>query len=315
MVTDYSKINKFVKRPVHPFPSVADIVRSIPAGSHVFFQLALDEDSSKLTTFLLPPGRYRYLRAPMGLTSLSDEWCPHSDRAIHGLPFTKKIVNDIFVWGKSLPELYERIRIIASCCSDLNIAQSKKKFVIGNEISFAGLLLTEKGVKPDPSRILALSDFPVPKDVTGVRSFLGLANQLSGFVPDFSHMSVHLWALTAKKNVFQWLEEHQAEFDKIKHLLTSDIVVMHFDPNLPVTILTDASRLHGLVYAMDHFVNGRFRVVACGSKSLTPTQQHHATIELECLGVHFASDKCSFISKGHLLSVWLRTINLKKVYS
>ena len=56
MVTDYSKINKFVKRPVHPFPSVADIVRSIPAGTkcfakmdaiHGYFQLALDEESSK----------------------------------------------------------------------------------------------------------------------------------------------------------------------------------------------------------------------------------------------------------------------------
>ena len=141
---------------------------------------------------------------------------------------------------------------------------SKKKFVIGNEISFAGLLLTEKGVKPDPARISALSDFPVPKDVTGVRSFLGLANQLSGFVPDFAHMSVNLRALTAKRNVFQWLEEHQEEFDKIKRLLTSDMVVMHFDPNLPVTILTDASHIHGLGYAIGHFVNGRFRVVACG---------------------------------------------------
>ena len=135
-----------------------------------------------------------------------------------------------------MPELYDRIRIIASRCIDLNIALSKKKFVIGNEISFAGLLLTEKGVKPDPARILALSDFPVPKDVTGVRLFLSLANQLSGFVPDFAHMSEQLRALTAKNNVFQWLEEHQEEFDKIKHLLTSDMVVIHFDPTLPVTI-------------------------------------------------------------------------------
>ena len=211
MVTDYSKINKFVKRPVDPCPSVADIVRSIPAGTkffakmdaiHGYFQLALDEESSKLTTFLLPSGRYRYLRALMGLSSSSDEWCRHSDRAIHGLLFTKKIVDDILVWGSSLPELYDRIRVIAARCNDLNIALTKKKFVIGNEISFAGLLLTEKGVKPDPARILALSEFPRPKDVTGVRSFLGLANQLSGFVPDFAHMSVNLRALTAKKNIY-----------------------------------------------------------------------------------------------------------------
>ena len=132
------------------------------------------------------------------------------------------------MWGSSLPELYDRIRVIAARCNDLNIALSKKKFLIGKEISFAELLLTEKGVKPDATRILALSDFPVPKDVTVVRSFLGLANQLSGFVSDFAHMSVRLKALTATKNVFQWLEEHQEEFDKIKRLLTSDMVVIHF---------------------------------------------------------------------------------------
>ena len=134
--------------------------------------------------------------------------------------------------------------------------------------------------------------------MTGVRFFLGLANQLSGFIPDFAHMSVHLRALTAKKNAFLWLQDHQEEFEKINRLFTSDMVIMHFDPNLPVTILTDASQLHGLGYAMGHFINGKFGIVACVSKSLTPTQQRYATIELECLGVHFAVDKCSFYLKG-----------------
>ena len=160
------------------------------------------------------------------------------------------------------------------------------------------MLLTVKGVKPDPGRVSALSDFPVPKDVTWVRSLLGLANQLYGFFPDFTHMSVHLRALTAKKNAFQWLPEHQEDFERIKKLLTIDMVVTHFDPNLPVTLLTDASRLHGLGHAMGHFIDGKFKVVACGSKSLTPTQQRYATIELECLAVHFAVDKCSFYLKG-----------------
>ena len=78
LVTDYTILNKYVKRPVHPFPSVHDIVQSIPSGSkffakldaiHGYFQLALESESSLLTTFLLPTGRYRYLCAPMGLSS------------------------------------------------------------------------------------------------------------------------------------------------------------------------------------------------------------------------------------------------------
>ena len=307
MVTDFTHINRFVIRPVHPFPSVQDIVQCIPAGTaffakmdaiHGYFQLALDEDSSRLTTFLLPSGRYRYLRAPMGLSSSSDEWCRHSDTVLEGLPYARKIVDDILVWAETMPQLVDRVKIIAERCKKINIVLSRKKFEIGSEIAFAGLMISARGIKPDPERIKALTKFPAPRDISGVRSFLGLANQLSGFVPDFAHMTVRLRELTSKKNAFFWGEDHQKEFEQVKDLLTSDMVVTHFNPNLPVTVLTDASRLHGLGFAMGHYVDGRFKLVTCGSKALTPTQQRYATIELECLAVHFAVTKCSFYLKG-----------------
>ena len=108
LVTDYTKLNKFVHRPIHPFPSTHDIMQSIPHGQklfakldavHGYFQLALDEESSFLTTFLLPQGRFRYLRAPMGLNASSDEWCRHSDVAVEGLEWCMKIVDDIIIWA------------------------------------------------------------------------------------------------------------------------------------------------------------------------------------------------------------------------
>jgi len=91
LVTDYTHLNKFVKRPVHPFPSTRDILQAIPSTAKIFakldavhgyFQLGLDEESSYITTFLIPEGRFRYLRAPMGLNASSDEWCFHSDMLI-----------------------------------------------------------------------------------------------------------------------------------------------------------------------------------------------------------------------------------------
>ena len=49
---------------------------------------------------------------------------------------------------------------------------------------------------------------------------------------------------------------------------------------------------------MGHHIEGRFHLVTCGSKALTPTQRRYATIELECLAVQYAIDKCSFYLKG-----------------
>lgn len=77
------------------------------------------------------------------------------DRALEGLAFAKKIVDDILVWADDLPTFYERIRIIARTCQELNIVLSRKKFTIGMELSFAGLIFSAKGIIPDPVRIVA----------------------------------------------------------------------------------------------------------------------------------------------------------------
>ena len=84
LVIDYTRLNQYVRRPVHTFPSTQEILSGIDPQSKVFakldatqgyHQVPLDEDSSKLTTFLLPSGRFRFLRAPIGLSCSSDEFC------------------------------------------------------------------------------------------------------------------------------------------------------------------------------------------------------------------------------------------------
>jgi hypothetical protein len=126
-----------------------------------------------------------------------------------------------------------------------------------------------------PTRISTARQVPLRfqdqghKDTTGVRAFLGLANQLSGFVPDYAHMTVKLRGLTGKNSSFLWLDDLQSEFDKIKDLLTGNLVVTSFDPNREPILLTDASRLHGLSFALGHMVNNQFKIVSCGSKSRT----------------------------------------------
>ena len=77
------------------------------------------------------------------------------------------------------------------------------------------------------------------------------------------------------------------------------MIVRHFDSTKPVVLLTDASRLFGLGYALGHLEHDSsgkdvFKIVRCGSKGLTPTQQRYCTIELECLAIVWAIQKCSF---------------------
>ena len=204
LVTDFTHLNRYVNRQVHPFPSTRDIPQAIPHDAvyfmkmdavHGYFQLALAEESSFLTTFLLQHGKFWYLRAPMGLNASSDEWCCYSDRIITGLSWAKKIVDDTLIWAPNLGELKERAGIVLQRCRELNITISLKKLEMGKKITLAGHIVSQDGIRPDDSKYRAIAEFPTPENVSQLRSFLGLANQLTAFVPDLAHMTATLWPL------------------------------------------------------------------------------------------------------------------------
>ena len=79
---------------------------------------------------------------------------------IEGLPWARKLVDDIIVWAASLEELSLRINEITSRCEKSNIILSKKKFVIGDEKTFAGYRISSADVKPDVDRVKAIKDIP-----------------------------------------------------------------------------------------------------------------------------------------------------------
>ena len=308
LVTDFVWLNQFVERPVHPFEAPKQLIRKLPPGQKVFarfdclhgyFQVLIAEAFRNLTTFLLPSGRYRYCRAPMGLNASGDEFNFRSDLAVAGLTWLLKIVDDILVFAMCLVVLFVRIRMLLQRMREHGIKLSKKKFLVGSSVKFAGYLVTSDGIKPDPDKLKAIREFPRPKDLTALRSFLGLANQLTNFLPDFVQNTSKMRQLLKKNTAWLWTQEIDDEFEKVKLLLTSDAVVKPFDPSLKTQLLTDASRLFGLGYALIQLrSDGPNSLIACGSKSLTPTQQRYSTIEIELLAVKWAVEDNDYYLRG-----------------
>ena len=307
LVTDFSALNKWIERPVTPFPSASEIIEAIPAGSRYFasldaimgyFQVELDEKSSSLTTFLLPDGRYKYTRLPMGAANSGDEWNVRSDPVVEGLPWARKIIDDILVSAPTEETLGGRVREILTRCRERGITISRKKFQWGQEVRFAGFVVSAEGVAPEPEKVQALQDFPTPTDISELRSFLGLANQLGAFTPDMVLMSTEMRKLLKKGTAFLWLEEHEDEFKRMKTLLASFPMVRPFDPRLPTELLTDACRKGLGFMLLQREENGAPRVIKCGSMSLTPAQTRYAIIELEALAISKAIQKCRFYLQG-----------------
>ena len=314
-IYDGKAINKVIDRPTHPFPSPKDIVSTIPSTTklfavfdclHGYWQIPLDEESKALTTFITEFGRYRYCRAPMGLVSSGDEFCLRTDKALADLPGVKKLVDDIIIFGDNIEEIVQRVRKVFQRCEEYGITLSKEKYQFGNRVEFAGYILTDEGISPDPKKIAAIRDFAAPKNPTDLRSWFGLVEQFSDFVPDLKIIMSPLQGLMSTKNAFLWTEEHQKSMDKAKEILTNENgpVRRHFDPSLPVVLFTDASRKGFGFILTQKDEEGHLRLITCSSRFLSDAEKNYSTIELELQAIQWAVHKCRLYLAGTHFTVF-----------
>ena len=308
LVIDYTCLNKYVKCPIHTFPSTQEILSGIDPDSKVFakldatqgyHQVPLDKDSSKLTTFLLPSGRFRFLRAPLGLSCSSDEFCHRSYKIIEGLPGIRKLVDNIlFRQAPDLMTLRDRINKLLKRYKSHNFTLSRRKLEIGEAVEFAGQIVSHNRVQPNTTYLQGIWDFPAPTTVAELSSFLGMINQLSTYHPGIARHTFVLQALLKKNTAFLWLEVHQAAFDKLKSELLSALALNHFNPSWSTRLITDASRLHGLGFVLMQHREDKTAVIQCGSRSLSPAEKNYSTLELELTAIVWAIQKCNFFLKG-----------------
>ena len=81
-----------------------------------YWQVALDPESQELTTFITPFGRYKFLRAPMGLASSQDEYCARGDEALQGIDKVEKVVDDILIHSDTAQDNHNRVvRVLERC--------------------------------------------------------------------------------------------------------------------------------------------------------------------------------------------------------
>ena len=312
LIVDMSALNEILEVPVHIFTPASEILKSLSPNSRVwakldanqgYFQVALDKESSKICTFITSWGKFKYLRLPMGLAVSSAEFLHRTDEALQNLAsWCHKLIDDLLLEAPDLKTLYQRIRQCLTQCRLFNITISLRKFQIAKEnesVIFAGQLVSSSGIKSDPSKTEALKNFKRPVNVSDVKSFLGVAQQLASFSPDLAHITAPLRALLKKDTKFIWTDDIDTAFERTKQLLTSDQILKPYDPDLVAHLYCDASRIAVGFALLQKSTNGQVRVVQCGSKALDETQMRYSIVELEFLSILYAVLKCKFYLLGN----------------
>nr|CDJ93989.1 RNA-directed DNA polymerase (reverse transcriptase) and Integrase domain containing protein [Haemonchus contortus] len=205
---------------------------------------------------------------------------------------TTAYLDDILVTGRTIDEHNTQLDAVLQRIQDygFRVRLEKCKF-LQTEINYLDFVINEQGRRPDPGKIKATQKMSAPKDVSQLRAFLGLINFYGNFVKDLHNLRAPLDALTNKDVVYTWTPECQSSFDKIKAILSSDLLLTYFDPNLPIIVAADASN-YGIGATLSHrFPDGSEKVVYHVSRCLTTAQKNYSQIEKEALALIFAVQK------------------------
>ena len=127
---------------------------------------------------------------------------------------------------------------------------------------------------------------------------MGLVNQLGQFSTGIASAAGPLRGLLGTKKEFVWLPEHTSAFENVKKLLVSPPVLGKFMIGAPTVLQTDASRLHGLGFALLQQQEGVWRLIQCGSRFLQDAETRYAMVELEALAIYWAIKKCRLYLAG-----------------
>ena len=95
---------------------------------------------------------------------------------------------------------------------------------------YLGHIISEKGLQPTDDKIRAITDAPVPQNVTQLRSFLGMVNYYGKFLKDVSSKLSPLYRLLHKKATWKWGPEETRVVELVKKQLIKAPVLVHYDP-------------------------------------------------------------------------------------
>lgn len=299
---DPRPLNEAIKRPHYPIPTVDTLMTKLQGckfftifdAKNGFWQLPLDDESSKLTTFTTPWGRFRFLVLPFGLNNAPEEFQRAMEEIFEDEPEINPYFDDIAVGSKSIEEHCRLLRRTLLRARQANLKfNSKKTQLCLTSVNYLGHVLSENGIKPDPKKIKAIKEFAVPKNREDLQRFLGMITYLAKFTPHLSDLTHSLRQLLKRDSVWIWDENMEQDFTKIKQVIIQAPCLQYFDKDKTVTISVDASRNGlGAVLIQDS------KPVAFGSASLTESQQRYAQIEKELLAVIYGLEHFNYYTYG-----------------
>ena len=234
----------------YPLPRVEELLANLAGGkrfskldmSQAYLQLPLDDESKELVTVNTHKGLFQYNRLPFGIASAPAIFQRCMESLFQGIGVAVYI-DDILVTGSSIEEHLQNLDKVLGRLESAGLRLNKSKcFFLRPSIEYLGHVIDEEGLHPTEEKVKAIREAPRPKNIAELRSFLGIINYYSRFLPNLSTRLASLYQLLHKDTTWSWKDEQDEAFLAAKEALQNDSLLIHYDSYKPLILACDASQ-------------------------------------------------------------------------
>lgn len=298
---DYkATINRHTQCDHHPIPRIEDLIQKLVGGkkftkidfSNAYQQLQLDKESRELTTINTHKGLFQFQRLCFGISAAPGIFQRVMESIFQNVPMSVTYFDDLFITGHTDEEHIKNLEAVLAICKAKGLAINKDKCeFMRDQVTFLGHKLNKDGIQPLDDTVRAIKEAPPPTNLHELRSFLGLINHYSKFIPGSSNVLAPLYSLLQKNTRWCWGKIQNEAFLKAKSLLSSDKILVHFNPRQPIILTCDASPV-GVGAVLSHIDSeGHERPISYASRSLSCAEKKYSQVDREALSIIFGVKK------------------------
>jgi transposase InsO family protein len=297
---DYSvTVNPQLETHRHPMPLPEDLMRKLGGGygftkidlADAYNQVQLSPESQRRLALSTHRGVLLQLRLPFGIKSAPGYFQEIMEQLTSDLHGVAVYMDDILVSGKDPEDHLRNLRRLLQRLNErgLRCRLEKCKFA-QPQVEYLGHRLSKEGIAKGP-KVDAVRNMPEPTDVSSLKSFLGSVQFYGKFLKNLSTEAEPLHRLTKKGVTWQWESEEKRAFQKLKDMLGSDDVLVHYDPTKKLGIACDASEIGIGAVLFHRYEDGSERPIANVSKTLNKAQRNYSQVQKEALAIVFGLKK------------------------
>ncbi len=330
-VQDYRKLNEYTIQNRYPLPFIPDLISQVQ-DAYIFTKfdvqwgynnIQIKAGDEEKAAFKTKYGLFEPQVMFFGLTNSPSTFQTMMNQIFKDIQLrfltkgTRIIIymDDILIaTSTSLLDHSDAVHAVLDLLREHDLYLKPEKCVWeATSIDYLGVIL-EKGMTcMDPTKIAGIKEWPIPKTVMDIRSFLGFCNFYRAFIRGFADIARPLNQLTKKEQVWEWTDKQQCAFDALRTHVTEEPVFSQPKLDKPFELEVDASGFALGAVLLQRKEDNKQHPIGYYSSTLSEVERNYDIYNLELLAiVKVLRNWQPFLAGSpHIITVFTDHVNLQ----